>query len=1039
MADNGPSFEVAPLKGSFLLDLDQFDESIDSVEDKLISLSDLFKVALNPNIDVNFDDFDNSIKSAISEVHELTNNLHGLSKNIDLNIDTHIDTTNIDDLHDITNSTGSNVSDKELQDLFNPADIEQASILEQEMNNVKSSAEEAKTQVDELAQALGTIADRSEEAWLGGFEDAAAESESLLSKFDSAMLAQDQYLASGINATFENESIFKGGESDTEGDDSDLDPANVTGYGGGMLMGGDPERRESSGLGSGMMEKGMMLSWTLTPMLLRADKSLLKLGFTSQAAFNMANREFGKNSDIVTQWSKNTVKNLGLSSGSAMSMADRFGMSALSMGANKSQAADLGERMTTLADQMSLATSGQVSLQSASQILTGVMGGQMYGLKQLGITFSSSQQNAEAAALGYGHVYSKLTPLQQAYVNTTLVQDSLNKSLGTLHGNLGTAYGQWSQTKAQLEQNAETMVEKLLPAILKVMKGISKLVSKFSHLGKAGDIFIASLLAIGTVIGPVIVIFDGLRRIIEGVIGIFKFFGRILKGSKKDLEDVGDAAEDAGKHSKGIIDIFKDIGKWVGDAIDTIIEWGGKIIEVVGDILDFCDPITLAITAIVAIVATAAVEIYKHWSAIKKFVETGLKDISKEFKKFGKFAANVFHEIVGKIKKDVHSIINFVKDIPKDIKTILDKIGSYISKECHKFYEYVKNVVKNIYEAIYNNPIIHGIGYVLFEIRHLILSVIGDIGDIIGAFFKFIWSWIKHFFNEAKNGIINFFEYIGGKIKDAFDDVKGKVENFFDWIGSKIEAGYDYIKNKSRNFCIWAAEEIVKPTNDIKKGMRDFYNYVKSGIHDAVQIFKDVWGDLCSWFDSYVVAPAKAVWGAMKSFAHYIGDGIHDAVQVFKDGWHGLCSWFDTEVEEPIQSVLNTAGKWLNAGENLIKALWQGIKNIFGDVTSWIGNKISDLTSDLTGFTHDATSTLSRASYHGSHATGLSNVPWDGYSAELHKGEMVLTKDQADQYRIGGSSNGGVNLTINSPSPLDPFETKRLMEQYSRNLANGLY
>ena len=37
----------------------------------------------------------------------------------------------------------------------------------------------------------------------------------------------------------------------------------------------------------------------------------------------------------------------------------------------------------------------------------------------------------------------------------------------------------------------------------------------------------------------------------------------------------------------------------------------------------------------------------------------------------------------------------------------------------------------------------------------------------------------------------------------------------------------------------------------------------------------------------------------------------------------------------------------------------------------------------------------------GSHADGLPYVPFDGYRAELHKGERVLTKSEAEQYAKG--------------------------------------
>ena len=40
----------------------------------------------------------------------------------------------------------------------------------------------------------------------------------------------------------------------------------------------------------------------------------------------------------------------------------------------------------------------------------------------------------------------------------------------------------------------------------------------------------------------------------------------------------------------------------------------------------------------------------------------------------------------------------------------------------------------------------------------------------------------------------------------------------------------------------------------------------------------------------------------------------------------------------------------------------------------------------------------------GSHATGYDYVPYDGYISELHKGEKVLDKAEADKYR--SSSQG---------------------------------
>ena len=48
----------------------------------------------------------------------------------------------------------------------------------------------------------------------------------------------------------------------------------------------------------------------------------------------------------------------------------------------------------------------------------------------------------------------------------------------------------------------------------------------------------------------------------------------------------------------------------------------------------------------------------------------------------------------------------------------------------------------------------------------------------------------------------------------------------------------------------------------------------------------------------------------------------------------------------------------------------------------------------------------------GSHAAGLMDVPFNGYVAQLHKGEMILNKAQADAYREGYDGSRNMVLSI---------------------------
>ena len=48
----------------------------------------------------------------------------------------------------------------------------------------------------------------------------------------------------------------------------------------------------------------------------------------------------------------------------------------------------------------------------------------------------------------------------------------------------------------------------------------------------------------------------------------------------------------------------------------------------------------------------------------------------------------------------------------------------------------------------------------------------------------------------------------------------------------------------------------------------------------------------------------------------------------------------------------------------------------------------------------------------GSHRNGLDSVPFDGYVAELHKNERVLTADEAQEYRRGSFADGMRKMNI---------------------------
>lgn len=91
----------------------------------------------------------------------------------------------------------------------------------------------------------------------------------------------------------------------------------------------------------------------------------------------------------------------------------------------------------------------------------------------------------------------------------------------------------------------------------------------------------------------------------------------------------------------------------------------------------------------------------------------------------------------------------------------------------------------------------------------------------------------------------------------------------------------------------------------------------------------------------------------------------------------------------------------MQMGNAVIDGIIDGISAAWDSLVSWFNGLWDSL------FGNRSVNVNANTTTNGSHAGGLSYVPFDGYIAELHKGERVLTANEARDYRRGEKSNGG--------------------------------
>ncbi|MBR6313209.1 MAG: phage tail protein [Clostridia bacterium] len=109
--------------------------------------------------------------------------------------------------------------------------------------------------------------------------------------------------------------------------------------------------------------------------------------------------------------------------------------------------------------------------------------------------------------------------------------------------------------------------------------------------------------------------------------------------------------------------------------------------------------------------------------------------------------------------------------------------------------------------------------------------------------------------------------------------------------------------------------------------------------------------------------------------------------------------------------VVNIAGGLISNLPTLIRAAWELCVALVDAIIHYdwlsVGKEIFNSIKGAIANFFTGGSSSGGGGYDGSHANGLAFVPYDGYVAQLHYGERVLTREENEAYK-----NGGVSVTL---------------------------
>lgn len=383
----------------------------------------------------------------------------------------------------------------------------------------------------------------------------------------------------------------------------------------------------------------------------------------------------------------------------------------------------------------------------------------------------------------------------------------------------------------------------------------------------------------------------------------------------------------------------------------------------------------------------------------------GFEKAAEGFQNFFDTLSDLFGQIPELLSGAIDTIVSFFTEtIPNAFNSAIEAVQGFVDN----IIEFFTVTVPEAFSTFVNETIPNAINSIVQWFEQLPYMIGYAIGELIGYFYLFatnLWTWITTELPLIIEGIIQWFAQLPSRI---WEWLTGVVTNVINW-------GVEMYNN-----AVLAAS-----------------NFVNGAIEWISQLPSRIWAWLTSTVSNVISWGANMVSQARSVATNFVNSFISFITSLPSKVWG---------IIQQIPSKVSAIGSQLyNAGRNIFQSLWNGIKSIGDSIFGWVSDfagKIGDFVGGIVdGFknivsgANDAKSAA--RSVDGKHANGLDYVPYNGYVAELHEGERVLTKQQNREYNEGRTGQGGDTFNFYNTQPT-PYEYARQMKKAKKELLFGI-
>lgn len=370
----------------------------------------------------------------------------------------------------------------------------------------------------------------------------------------------------------------------------------------------------------------------------------------------------------------------------------------------------------------------------------------------------------------------------------------------------------------------------------------------------------------------------------------------------------------------------------------------------------------------------------------------------------------------------VNSFIGAGNNIIPRIKEIVPTLIDGLSEIVTQLAPYVSSVIMELEPTIEEglHALFGGLSSVANELQPIVADVFSFFGDAIisgltSAIESSDFSFLLDIFNIVKTAIEN--------IANIIDSFKNNANAAWDAISAKIQEVVTFVQP----YVEAAMQVIGQVVTQVITDLTPVIQSIGEAFSAAWSLVQTVW----AWASAYFQAIFQAIVVIFTPFAPIISGFFKAAWELVKAAWDIATSFFKNIFDiianifsaidgvlsgdfqsawESIQGIFEGVFDFFSTvGQNVVEGIKGGIAAVWGGLVSFVQG-LWDGIKNI--FVIDASDVKNNTGSNSHRAGGLDYVPYNGYAADLHRGEMVLTAREAENYRNGGKTGGDIVFQI---------------------------